>query len=111
MELLENFQRFSHPRVVLLHRIMCAAQRRLQNLLVPQCFIIFILWCDVFLVKNSFVLFFLASALSLGLQGGVLLAVPVPEKHAATGQQIEEAIQVAVIEARYSKACNYQILI
>lgn len=45
-----------------------------------------------------------ASALSLGLQGGVLLAVPVPEEHAAAGQQIEEAIQAAVNEARYAEA-------
>ncbi|XP_068169684.1 uncharacterized protein zgc:136858 isoform X2 [Antennarius striatus] len=41
----------------------------------------------------------IASALSLGLQSGVLLAVPIPEKHAAVGQQIEEAIQAAVGEA------------
>lgn len=41
-----------------------------------------------------------ASALSLGLQSGVLLAVPIPEEHAPAGQQIEEAIQVAVREAR-----------
>ncbi|XP_070687002.1 uncharacterized protein [Pempheris klunzingeri] len=39
------------------------------------------------------------SALSLGLQSGVLLAVPIPEEHAAAGQQIEEAIQAAVTEA------------
>ncbi|XP_029379574.1 pseudouridine-metabolizing bifunctional protein C1861.05 [Echeneis naucrates] len=41
----------------------------------------------------------IASTLSLGLQSGVLLAVPIPEEHAAEGQQIEEAIQAAVIEA------------
>ncbi|XP_029951701.1 pseudouridine-metabolizing bifunctional protein C1861.05 [Salarias fasciatus] len=40
-----------------------------------------------------------ASTLSLGLQSGVLLAVPVPEEHAAAGQEIEEAIQAAVTEA------------
>ncbi|KAG7230980.1 hypothetical protein INR49_025009 [Caranx melampygus] len=39
------------------------------------------------------------SARSLGLQSGVLLAVPIPEEHAAAGQQIEEAIQAAVTEA------------
>lgn len=39
------------------------------------------------------------STLSLGLQSGVLLAVPIPEQHAAAGQQIEEAIQAAVTEA------------
>ncbi|XP_054865128.1 uncharacterized protein zgc:136858 isoform X3 [Amphiprion ocellaris] len=42
----------------------------------------------------------IASTLSLGLQSGVLLAVPIPEQHAAAGQQIEEAIQAAVTEAR-----------
>ncbi|KAM7002203.1 uncharacterized protein LKV04_003512 [Tautogolabrus adspersus] len=39
------------------------------------------------------------STLSLGLQSGVLIAVPIPEEHAAAGQQIEEAIQTAVTEA------------
>uniref|UniRef100_A0AAX7U8D9 Carbohydrate kinase PfkB domain-containing protein n=1 Tax=Astatotilapia calliptera TaxID=8154 RepID=A0AAX7U8D9_ASTCA len=42
----------------------------------------------------------IASSLSLGLQSGVLLAVPIPEEHAASGQQIEDAIKVAVAEAR-----------
>ncbi|XP_051976137.1 uncharacterized protein zgc:136858 [Xyrauchen texanus] len=37
--------------------------------------------------------------LSLGLQSGLLLAVPIPEEHAATGQQIEDAIHIAVSEA------------
>lgn len=32
----------------------------------------------------------------------MLLAVPVPEEHAAAGQQIEEAVQAAVAEARYT---------
>ncbi|XP_043083149.1 pseudouridine-metabolizing bifunctional protein C1861.05 [Puntigrus tetrazona] len=41
----------------------------------------------------------IASTLSLGLHSGLLLAVPIPEEHAATGQQIEEAIQTAVTEA------------
>ncbi|KTF83979.1 hypothetical protein cypCar_00018363, partial [Cyprinus carpio] len=40
-----------------------------------------------------------ASTLSLGLQSGLLLAIPIPEEHAATGQQIEDAIQTAVTEA------------
>ncbi|XP_061825333.2 uncharacterized protein [Nerophis lumbriciformis] len=38
------------------------------------------------------------SALSLGVQSGVLIAVPIPEEHAAAGQQIEEAIQTALEE-------------
>ncbi|XP_023257205.1 pseudouridine-metabolizing bifunctional protein C1861.05-like isoform X2 [Seriola lalandi dorsalis] len=41
----------------------------------------------------------IASTLSLGHQSGVLLAVPIPEEHAAAGKQIEEAIQAAVTEA------------
>ncbi|XP_053174690.1 uncharacterized protein zgc:136858 isoform X1 [Scomber japonicus] len=41
----------------------------------------------------------ISSTLSLGLQSGILLAVPIPEEHAAAGQQIEEAIQTAVTEA------------
>ncbi|KAG7454455.1 hypothetical protein MATL_G00259880 [Megalops atlanticus] len=41
----------------------------------------------------------IASTLSLGLQSGLLVAVPIPEEHAAAGQQIEEAIQTAVAEA------------
>ena len=63
-------------------------------------------------LNNWFVMFYVtsldvsflrlsASTLSLGLQSGVLLAVPIPEEHAAAGQQIEEAIQAAVTEARY----------
>lgn len=45
-----------------------------------------------------------ASALSLDLQSGVLLAVPIPEEHAAAGQLTEEAIQAALSEARYRKS-------
>lgn len=41
----------------------------------------------------------IASTLPLGLQSGVLIAVPIPEEHAAVGLQIEEAIQTAVTEA------------
>ncbi|XP_037538945.1 pseudouridine-metabolizing bifunctional protein C1861.05 [Nematolebias whitei] len=41
----------------------------------------------------------IAGTFSLGLQSGVLIAVPVPEEHAGGGQQIEEAIQVALAEA------------
>ncbi|KAK7891883.1 hypothetical protein WMY93_023846 [Mugilogobius chulae] len=41
----------------------------------------------------------IASSLSLGLQSGVLFAVPVPAEQAAAGQEVEEAIQAAVKEA------------
>lgn len=36
----------------------------------------------------------------MGLGGGLLLAVPIPEEHAAAGQEIEEAIQAAGREAK-----------
>ncbi|XP_048871132.1 uncharacterized protein zgc:136858 isoform X2 [Brienomyrus brachyistius] len=38
-------------------------------------------------------------ASSLGLQSGLLVAVPIPEEHAAQGQEIEDAVQVAMKEA------------
>ncbi|XP_073687504.1 uncharacterized protein [Garra rufa] len=41
----------------------------------------------------------IGNTLSLGLQSGLLLAIPIPEEHAATGRQIEDAIQTAVSEA------------
>ncbi|XP_055011532.1 uncharacterized protein zgc:136858 isoform X2 [Boleophthalmus pectinirostris] len=41
----------------------------------------------------------IASTLFLGLQSGVLFAVPIPAEQAAAGQEIEEAIQAAVKEA------------
>ncbi|XP_041692879.2 pseudouridine-metabolizing bifunctional protein C1861.05 [Coregonus clupeaformis] len=41
----------------------------------------------------------IAGTLSLGLQSGLLLAVPIPKEHAAAGQQIEDAIQAALAEA------------
>ncbi|KFP88893.1 hypothetical protein N310_13890, partial [Acanthisitta chloris] len=40
------------------------------------------------------------SALGLGLSSGVLIAVPCPKEQAASGQVIEEAIQLALSEAR-----------
>lgn len=54
---------------------------------------------NVSLIENSCV-FHTASTLDLGLQSGILLAVPIPEEHAATGQQIEDAIQTALSEAK-----------
>ncbi|KAM8892240.1 uncharacterized protein AB9W97_012353 isoform 2-T2 [Spinachia spinachia] len=41
----------------------------------------------------------IACALSLDVQSGVLLAVPIPEEQAAAGQLIEAAIQAALSEA------------
>uniref|UniRef100_A0A8C8C4J4 Carbohydrate kinase PfkB domain-containing protein n=1 Tax=Oncorhynchus tshawytscha TaxID=74940 RepID=A0A8C8C4J4_ONCTS len=41
----------------------------------------------------------IAGNLSLGLQSGLLLAVPIPKEHAAAGEQIENAIQAALAEA------------
>ncbi|XP_042693713.1 pseudouridine-metabolizing bifunctional protein C1861.05-like isoform X3 [Centrocercus urophasianus] len=42
----------------------------------------------------------IASALGLGLSSGVLIAVPCPQKQAASSQLIEDAIQQALSEAR-----------
>ncbi|XP_075066477.1 uncharacterized protein LOC142153103 [Mixophyes fleayi] len=42
----------------------------------------------------------IASSLDLRLGSGVLIAVPVPPEHAASGQRIEEALQQAMEEAR-----------
>lgn len=47
--------------------------------------------------------FVIAGTFSLGFQSGVLIAVPVPEEQAGGGQQIEEAIQAALAEARCTK--------
>ncbi|XP_063052293.1 uncharacterized protein zgc:136858 [Engraulis encrasicolus] len=41
----------------------------------------------------------IAGTLSLGLQSGLLLAVPIPQEHSATGGEIEDAIQRALAEA------------
>ncbi|KAM6960566.1 uncharacterized protein FYW47_009136 [Aplochiton taeniatus] len=41
----------------------------------------------------------IGGTLSLGLESGLLLAVPIPEEYAASGQQIQEAIQTALAEA------------
>ncbi|XP_077567312.1 uncharacterized protein LOC144192131 [Stigmatopora nigra] len=39
------------------------------------------------------------SVLTLGVQSGVLIAVPIPPEHAAAGREIEDAIRTAVAEA------------
>ncbi|XP_062403096.1 uncharacterized protein zgc:136858 [Sardina pilchardus] len=41
----------------------------------------------------------IGATLSLGLQSGLLLAVPIPEQHSAAGKEIEDAVQRAVAEA------------
>lgn len=51
----------------------------------------------------------IAGTLSMGLQSGVLIAVPVAEEHAVVGQQIDEAIQVAVTEARCTVFWNHDM--
>lgn len=62
--------------------------------------IVIFLAADCCFLSGHDVSFLAASTLSLSLQSGVLLAVPIPDEHAAAGQQIEDAIQVAVTEAR-----------
>lgn len=49
--------------------------------------------------------------MSLGLQSGVLIAVPIPEEHAAAGQQIEEAIRAAVTEAKYTLFLKLSVIL
>jgi pseudouridine-5'-phosphate glycosidase len=41
----------------------------------------------------------LMSSTELGLQSGILLAVPIPSSEAASGGQLEAAIQTALAEA------------
>ncbi|KAM4734604.1 uncharacterized protein FYW61_007649 [Anableps anableps] len=50
--------------------------------------------CNVYNPREAAEL--IASSLSLRLQSGVLIAVPIPEEHAAVGHQIQEAIQTAM---------------
>lgn len=40
--------------------------------------------------------------LNLGLGSGILIAVPIPKDHSASGYTIESAIQKALEEAKYS---------
>lgn len=111
---LMEHQRISQPSSLhkadsLLHT-KSATLRRLQNSLVYQhiCHPEHTEIREVkYLFFHSYLFVFLhhsASTLSLDLQSGVLLAVPIPEEHAAAGQLIEEAIQAAVTEARYRKS-------
>nr|GMD23370.1 Pseudouridine-5'-phosphate glycosidase [Ipomoea batatas] len=43
--------------------------------------------------------FFLYASTKLGLQTGILIAVPIPKEHSASGSLIESAIQRALLEA------------
>jgi pseudouridine-5'-phosphate glycosidase len=45
----------------------------------------------------------LAAQLQLGLRSGLLLAVPIPEEHAAAAEPVERAIQQAVREAQEAR--------
>lgn len=96
------FQHSSLHKVDFLLHLMSATQRRLQSSSVFQYVLI-----DHLPQPRSFLrrtCCFAASTLSLGLRSGLLLAVPIPEEHAAAGQQIEEAIQAAVMAARCADA-------
>lgn len=97
------FQHSSLHKVDFLLHLTSATQRRLRSSSVFQ----YVLSIDHLLQPRSFYrrsCCFAASTLSLGLQSGLLLAVPIPEEHAAAGQQIEEAIRAAVTEARCADA-------
>ena len=41
----------------------------------------------------------------MNLQSGLVVAVPIPEDHAAAGNPIEEAIQKSLAEAKYVFIC------
>ena len=43
---------------------------------------------------------FVDKSLSLGLNNGLLIAVPIPSAHSTEGSQIEAAIQQAILEAK-----------
>ena len=45
-------------------------------------------------------MFYSDASIELRLGSGMLIAVPIPEKYAADGAEIETAIQTAVIEAQ-----------
>ncbi|KAJ8249565.1 hypothetical protein COCON_G00227810 [Conger conger] len=44
--------------------------------------------------------------LSVGLQSGVLLAVPIPEEHAAAGEITQEAVRMAVAQASVTRGAE-----
>ena len=48
------------------------------------------------------------SNLSLNLNSGILVAVPVPSEQAAEYEKVEEAIQKAIKEAEYKKKNFFQ---
>ncbi|XP_078509550.1 uncharacterized protein LOC144769367 [Lissotriton helveticus] len=51
----------------------------------------------------------IASALELGLGSGVLIAVPIPAEAAASGQEVEEAVQQALSEARQQEVRGKEV--
>lgn len=53
-----------------------------------------------FSVLTHTYIFFIDANLKLELGGGILIAVPIPKEHSASGSLIESAIQRALDEAR-----------
>ena len=58
-----------------------------------------IFYMQVWHYKNTCVMIFSDAGLALGLGSGTLIAVPIPEKYAASGELVEGAIHTAVREA------------
>ena len=58
---------------------------------------------DRFSCKETHI--FLDTTLTLGLQTGLLLAVPIPNEHEAEGKIIEAAIQTAVSKSQLVYHC------
>ena len=54
-----------------------------------------------FLLSLGFILYFTAAAnISVGLQSGILVAVPVPDQYAAAAEPVEAAIQTSLKELK-----------
>ena len=47
------------------------------------------------------------SSIDLKLGSGILVAVPIPEEHAADREQIDGAIEQAVLQAKYVTVYTY----
>ena len=48
---------------------------------------------------NFYLFDFLDTNMSLNLSSGIIVGVPIPEEHHVTGEEVENAIQVALGEA------------
>lgn len=44
---------------------------------------------------------FIASSEQLGMDNGSVIAVPIPQEHSASGEEVEKAIEIALRNAEY----------